>query len=140
MKSLFLYFLFLLATCCRSNALVDNEKRLKDVLQQTHMHPPPSIAEKSFRPKREYKKIHSNSYESTSNFWRAEAQKKLRLQLNKKTNTNVAKNLILFLGDGMSISTITAARIYFGQKTGYSGEENLLSFEEFPYLGLSKVN
>ena len=29
-----------------------------------------------------------------------------------------AKNVILFIGDGMGISTITAARIYAGQKRG----------------------
>ncbi len=29
-----------------------------------------------------------------------------------------AKNVILFIGDGMGISTITAARIYAGQKLG----------------------
>ena len=29
-----------------------------------------------------------------------------------------AKNVILFIGDGMGISTITAARIYEGQKRG----------------------
>ena len=39
----------------------------------------------------------------------------------------------------MSIPTATAARIYKGQKAGKSGEEGLLSFEEFPYLSLSQV-
>ena len=35
-----------------------------------------------------------------------------------------AKNVILFIGDGMGISTITAARIYEAQKRGETGEEN----------------
>ena len=52
---------------------------------------------------------------------------------------SVAKNVILFLGDGMGISTITAARIFEGQSRGESGEENRLSFEEFPYTALSKT-
>ena len=52
---------------------------------------------------------------------------------------SVAKNVILFLGDGMGISTITAARIFEGQSSGESGEENRLSFEEFPYTALSKT-
>ena len=43
-----------------------------------------------------------------------------------------AKNVIVFLGDGMSITTITAARILDGQRKGGSGEENRLSFENFP--------
>ncbi|PKP66971.1 MAG: alkaline phosphatase, partial [Alphaproteobacteria bacterium HGW-Alphaproteobacteria-9] len=42
-----------------------------------------------------------------------------------------AKNVILFIGDGMGISTITAARIYEAQKRGETGEENQLSFEKF---------
>jgi alkaline phosphatase len=51
----------------------------------------------------------------------------------------IAKNVILFLGDGMGVSTITAARILEGQRRGESGEENLLSFEEFPYRAMSKT-
>lgn len=50
-----------------------------------------------------------------------------------------AKNVILFIGDGMGISTITAARIYEGQKRGMTGEENALSFEKFPQAALVKT-
>lgn len=50
-----------------------------------------------------------------------------------------AKNVILFIGDGMGISTVTAARIYDGQSRGEPGEENLLSFEHFPSLALVKT-
>lgn len=50
-----------------------------------------------------------------------------------------AKNVILFIGDGMGISTITAARIYDGQSRGEPGEENLLSFETFPNVALVKT-
>ncbi|MEM7666528.1 MAG: alkaline phosphatase [Pseudomonadota bacterium] len=50
-----------------------------------------------------------------------------------------AKNVILFIGDGMGISTITAARIYAGQKRGETGEENLLSFESFENVALVKT-
>ena len=50
-----------------------------------------------------------------------------------------AKNVILFVGDGMGISTLTAARILEGQLNGKTGEENRLSFEKFPYLALSKT-
>jgi alkaline phosphatase len=50
-----------------------------------------------------------------------------------------AKNVILFVGDGMGISTITASRILQGQLQGNPGEENFLSFEDFPYSGLSKT-
>ncbi len=50
-----------------------------------------------------------------------------------------AKNVILFLGDGMGVTTVTAARIFEGQRRGESGEENLLSFERLPYLSLVKT-
>ncbi|MBK7935291.1 MAG: alkaline phosphatase [Acidobacteria bacterium] len=50
-----------------------------------------------------------------------------------------AKNVIIFVGDGMGISTLTAARIFEGQQRGESGEENRLSFEMFPYTALSKT-
>jgi alkaline phosphatase len=50
-----------------------------------------------------------------------------------------AKNVILFVGDGMGISTLTAARILEGQLKGQPGEENRLAFENFPYSALSKT-
>jgi len=50
-----------------------------------------------------------------------------------------AKNVILFVGDGMSVSTATAIRILDGQQKGMPGEENILSFERFPYVALSKT-
>ncbi len=50
-----------------------------------------------------------------------------------------AKNIIIFLGDGMSLTTVSASRIYEGQLKGKSGEENLLSFETMPYTGFSKT-
>ena len=56
-----------------------------------------------------------------------------------KPNKGKAKNVILFVGDGMGVSTITASRIYDGQQKGGQGEENSLSFEKLPYLALSKT-
>ena len=50
-----------------------------------------------------------------------------------------AKNVILFLGDGMSLTTVAAARILEGQRKGKPGEENQLSWEEFPHTALSKT-
>lgn len=50
-----------------------------------------------------------------------------------------AKNVILFVGDGMGVSTITAARILDGQRRGQPGEENRLSFEKLPHLALVKT-
>jgi len=50
-----------------------------------------------------------------------------------------AKNVILFLGDGMSLTTVAAARILDGQRKGGSGEENQLSWERFPATAFSKT-
>ncbi|MGL1958585.1 MAG: alkaline phosphatase [Colwellia sp.] len=50
-----------------------------------------------------------------------------------------AKNVILFVGDGMGVSTLTAARILAGQRKGMQGEENRLSFEKFPFSGFAKT-
>jgi alkaline phosphatase len=50
-----------------------------------------------------------------------------------------ARNVILFIGDGMSLATVSAARILEGQLRGQTGEENLLYFERFEHLALSKT-
>lgn len=71
--------------------------------------------------------------EKSREFWKNSGQEILRETLARKTNTNVAKNLIILVAAGMSIPTQTATRMYLG------GEERVLSFEKFPYVGLSKV-
>ncbi len=50
-----------------------------------------------------------------------------------------AKNVILFIGDGMGISTITAARIYAGQSAGEDGESHILAMDTLPWSALSKT-
>ncbi|QSX76420.1 alkaline phosphatase [Lysobacter arenosi] len=50
-----------------------------------------------------------------------------------------AKNVILFVGDGMSLTTVAAARILDGQRKGGPGEDNRLSWERFPATALSKT-
>lgn len=54
-------------------------------------------------------------------------------------NTKRAKNIILFIGDGMGISTVTAARIYQGQQAGRDGVSNILTFENLPYSAFSRT-
>ncbi len=48
-----------------------------------------------------------------------------------------ARNVILFVGDGMGVSTVTAARILDGQLRGEDGEFNRLSFEQLPYAAFA---
>nr|XP_046198529.1 alkaline phosphatase-like [Oncorhynchus gorbuscha]XP_046198530.1 alkaline phosphatase-like [Oncorhynchus gorbuscha]XP_046198531.1 alkaline phosphatase-like [Oncorhynchus gorbuscha]XP_046198532.1 alkaline phosphatase-like [Oncorhynchus gorbuscha] len=73
-------------------------------------------------------------------FWNTWAQHTLKNALTlQKLNQNTAKNLILFLGDGMGIPTVTAARILKGQLSGQSGEETQLEMDKFPFVALSKT-
>lgn len=50
-----------------------------------------------------------------------------------------AKNVILFVGDGMGVSSLTAGRIYEGQKRGVDGESNNSAMDTFPYSALVKT-
>lgn len=50
-----------------------------------------------------------------------------------------AKNVILFVGDGMSLPTVAAARILDGQRKGGPGEGNLLAWESFPDTAFSRT-
>ncbi|XP_069138030.1 alkaline phosphatase-like [Argopecten irradians] len=71
--------------------------------------------------------------------WEQMARDMLANELKVEQNFNLAKNIIVFIGDGMSMPTITAARILKGQRNNQSGEETVLKWEEFPNLALSKT-
>ena len=74
-------------------------------------------------------------------YWYRLAEKAITKKLNATQQRRTrAKNVILFIGDGMGVSTVTASRILRGQLNGKPGEETVLAFEEFPNLALSKVN
>ncbi|KAM4588008.1 alkaline phosphatase, tissue-nonspecific isozyme isoform 2-T2 [Odontesthes bonariensis] len=78
--------------------------------------------------------------EKDPKFWNTWAQRTLKNALNlQNLNKNKAKNLILFLGDGMGVPTVTAARILKGQLNGQSGEETQLEMDKFPFLSLAKT-
>lgn len=65
-------------------------------------------------------------YESGLN----ELKTALQVHINKKR----ARNVILFVGDGMGPNTVTASRIY------KYGEDGHLVWERFPHIGLLKVH
>nr|XP_033482553.1 alkaline phosphatase-like [Epinephelus lanceolatus] len=78
--------------------------------------------------------------EKDPKFWNVWAQQTLKNALTLQAlNTNKAKNIILFLGDGMGVPTVTAARILKGQLNGQSGEETQLEMDKFPFVSLAKV-
>lgn len=74
----------------------------------------------------------STGGEETRQFWRSKAKDIVTSHLATQ-NTNKAKNVIMFLGDGMGIQTVTAARILLGN------ENESLSFEKFPHAGAVKT-
>lgn len=65
--------------------------------------------------------------------WYDNAIDELRDSVKFHHNKRKAKNVILFVGDGMGVSTVTASRIY------KYGEEGGLSWESFQHFGLLKV-
>ena len=55
-------------------------------------------------------------------------------------NTKIAKNIVIFIGDGMSIPTLAASRIFKAQQSDSSNPESeLLTFETLSHFGHSKV-
>ncbi len=77
--------------------------------------------------------------QTTSNSWYKEGSTRIANVVSDTPVKGKAKNIILFVGDGMGVSTVTAARILDGQRKGMTGEENQLSFGKFPFAGLSKT-
>ncbi len=71
--------------------------------------------------------------------WYQRGQAELAAAISRPPAGMRARNVILFIGDGMDISTVTAARILEGQRRGEPGEENLLAFETLPFTGLAKT-
>lgn len=137
MKKLTVILVFLLVNKIYGFSLKDMIKKLKkndDVHIPQHDHTTPKDYHNI-----ETKLNHFLDEEFDNSFWIDGAQKKLREQLRKKTNRKIAKNVVFFMGDGMSLATVTAARIYSAQKLKQTGEENSISFEEFPYTGFSKT-
>ncbi|XP_022082456.1 alkaline phosphatase-like [Acanthaster planci] len=79
--------------------------------------------------------------ETTPQYWYDRSQVELDAALveSQGFNTNRAEGMILFIGDGMSVSTVTGVRIWKGQKAGNTGEESKLVYDDFPHFGYSKT-
>ena len=71
--------------------------------------------------------------------WEAEGRAALEIRKAVQPIEGPAENVILFIADGMDVTTSTAARILEGQLQGQSGEENVLHFETLPFTGFSKT-
>ncbi|XP_022175136.1 membrane-bound alkaline phosphatase-like [Myzus persicae] len=77
--------------------------------------------------------------EQDRQYWIENGKEKVTEKVKYVNKRGVAKNIIMFLGDGMSLTTLTASRIYKGQMEKRSGENEYLSFEKFPFVGMSKT-
>ena len=75
----------------------------------------------------------------SNDFYFAQGEAELQRKLAQAPILGEAKNIILFIGDGMSIPTIAAARIYAGQKRGLDGVSYKLAMEQLPYSALSRT-
>ncbi|XP_066983168.1 alkaline phosphatase-like [Macrobrachium rosenbergii] len=78
--------------------------------------------------------------EEDRDYWYNQAKNQMdELKAARRASKGYAKNVILFVGDGMGLSTVTAGRILKGQRLGQSGEGYRLSFEKFPFIALAKT-
>ncbi|KAJ9595525.1 hypothetical protein L9F63_013290 [Diploptera punctata] len=76
------------------------------------------------------------------NYWYEMARTAIRRRLQESTllePQQFAKNVILFVGDGLGMTTLTASRILKGQRHGRSGEEENLVWDHFPAVSLARV-
>ncbi|XP_063233619.1 alkaline phosphatase, tissue-nonspecific isozyme-like [Bacillus rossius redtenbacheri] len=72
--------------------------------------------------------------------WYDEAREALRRRLLQHEGARPhAKNVILAVGDGMGVATVTAARILRGQRLGRPGEEQELAWDRFPTVALART-
>lgn len=64
-----------------------------------------------------------------------------RVRTLEKPIVGRAENVVFFLGDGMSLATVTAARVHMEQAAGkaFTDGNASLTFEKFPYTGLVRV-
>ncbi|NXC22072.1 PPBI phosphatase, partial [Corythaeola cristata] len=77
--------------------------------------------------------------EEEPSFWNDQAAAAIEAAFEIQPRISQAKNLILFLGDGLGVPTITATRILKGQQQGNLGPETPLALDTFPYVALSKT-
>ncbi|XP_032924937.1 intestinal-type alkaline phosphatase-like isoform X2 [Catharus ustulatus] len=77
--------------------------------------------------------------EEDPSFWNKQAAAAIEASFKIQPKIRQAKNLILFLGDGFGVPSITATRILKGQMKGKPGPETPLALDAFPYVALSKT-
>lgn len=97
----------------------------------------------------EHHDIYRNCLFAEREVWYEAATRAIETRIREAASTSVsgttppsgmARGVVLFVGDGMGMSTLTAARILAGQRHGNPGEETQLAWESFPAVALARVS
>ena len=72
------------------------------------------------------------------NWWQV-GQDILNYRLSLVPVTSVAKNVIIFIGDGMGVATEAAARFLVAQRKGVHPIDGKFSWDDLPYTGVARV-
>lgn len=75
---------------------------------------------------------------TTAGYMKA-GEAELQRLLADKPNDGKARNVIIFIGDGMGVSTLTAGRIFEGQQLGLDGESYVAQMDRLPHTALVKT-
>ncbi|ODT14344.1 MAG: alkaline phosphatase [Kaistia sp. SCN 65-12] len=76
---------------------------------------------------------------ATTDAYREQGREELARLLAQRPVEGKARNIIIFIGDGMGVSTLTAARIHQGQRQGVDGESFVPAMDRLPYTALVKT-
>lgn len=76
---------------------------------------------------------------STSDGYLKAGQAELKRLIADKPNNRKARNVIIFIGDGMGVATLTAGRIFEGQQLGLDGESYVAQMDRLPHTALVKT-
>jgi len=76
---------------------------------------------------------------TTTDAYRAQAMAELERLKADAPVVGKARNIILFIGDGMGVSTLTAARIHQGQRQGVDGESFVPTMDRLSSTALVKT-
>ena len=71
--------------------------------------------------------------------WFSDAEAKIQEMVARQTNTNRARNVILFTSDGNGVGTNYAIRLFSGQQAGGLGDDYVQPHEAFPHAALIKT-
>lgn len=71
--------------------------------------------------------------------YRADGAAFIERQVARQPIKGPARNLIIFIGDGMGIATLTAGRIFAGEQKGQDGESLVTAQDSLPYTAMVKT-